>query len=87
MSPRRRELSDDQVEKNVAFLRAVGTALRKRRQARGMTQLQLAFECKVQPSYLSAIENGQKNPTMVTLWRVSLHLGTELSDIIEEAGY
>lgn len=87
MSPRRRELSEDQVDKNRVFLRAVGGALRNKRLARGMTQLQLAFECEVQPSYLSAIENGQKNPTLVTLWRVSLHLGTELSDVIEDAGY
>lgn len=87
MSPGARPSSADEQQRNRAFLRGIGEVVRRHRKDRGLTQLQVAVACDIQPSYLSAIELGQKTPTVTTLWRVSVHVGADLSDIIKEAGY
>jgi len=54
--------------------RMVGDNVRRLRIAAGISQAQLAARMGVDRAYVSGLEQGQRNPTVVTLW----HLGEAL---------
>jgi transcriptional regulator with XRE-family HTH domain len=49
----------------------VGRNVRAIRQAKGMTQEQLAESSGFSQQYISDLERGRRNPTVVTLWELS----------------
>lgn len=49
----------------------VGTNVRRRRLARGLTQEQLAFEAKIDLTYVGGIERGRRNPSLMVLARIA----------------
>jgi transcriptional regulator with XRE-family HTH domain len=53
----------------------VGRNVRAIRQAKGMTQEQLAESSGFSQQYISDLERGRRNPTVVTLWELSQALG------------
>jgi transcriptional regulator with XRE-family HTH domain len=59
----------------------LGERLRERRKERRLSQEQLAFEAEISPSYLSQVEAGQRNPSLETLYRLTLALDLELKDL------
>jgi transcriptional regulator with XRE-family HTH domain len=60
----------------------VGTNVRKRRQARGLTQEQLAFAAEIDLTYVGGIERGIRNPSVVVLARIAEALGVEPADLL-----
>lgn len=69
--------------------RLVGRNVRKIRLGRGLTQEQLAEKSGLGQQYISPLESGRRNPTVVTLWELSQALGCAPVDLIspdEEAG-
>ena len=65
---------------NVLF----GEALSRARKAAGITQEQLAFDAKVDRTYISELENGHKSLTMDVLFRVCPVLGIAASELIAQ---
>ena len=61
----------------------VGERIRKLRQTNGMTQQTLADECDMEKPNLSRIENGNPNPTIKSLWKISNALGVKLKDLVD----
>ena len=61
----------------------VGERIRKLRQTKGMTQQTLADECDMEKPNLSRIENGNTNPTIKSLWKISNALGVKLKDLVD----
>ena len=59
--------------------------MRGHREALGMTQGDVAELCAVTRTYISALENGHKNPTLETQVRIASALGLPLSTLIREA--
>ena len=55
----------------------VGTNVKRLRQAKGLTQEQLAFEAKIDLTYVGGIERGRRNPSLLVIARIALALGTE----------
>jgi transcriptional regulator with XRE-family HTH domain len=55
-----------------------GDVVRKAREARGLTQTQLAEISGVEQSNISAIEHGRRQPTAATLHRLLLACGFEV---------
>jgi transcriptional regulator with XRE-family HTH domain len=53
----------------------VGKNVRRLRLARGLTQEQLAFEAKIDLTYVGGIERGVRNPSLLILARVAAALG------------
>jgi transcriptional regulator with XRE-family HTH domain len=53
----------------------VGLNIRRLRVAAGLTQAELAERMGVDRGYVSGLELGQRNPTIVTLWHTAEHLG------------
>jgi transcriptional regulator with XRE-family HTH domain len=62
----------------------LGEALRRARNASGISQEELAFEAKVDRSYISQLENGHKSPTVDLLFRVCPILGMTASELIAQ---
>lgn len=52
----------------------VGTNVERLRRAKGMTQEQLAERSGFSQQYISGLENGRRNPTVVTLYEIAVAL-------------
>lgn len=60
----------------------VGENVRQLRLKRGLTQEQLAFESKIDLTYLGGIERGRRNPSLLVLVRIAEALGVGLPSLI-----
>jgi transcriptional regulator with XRE-family HTH domain len=58
--------------------RMVGRNVRRLRGAAGLSQAKLAERMGVDRAYVSGLESGQRNPTIVTLWHVGQALGVKM---------
>ena len=58
--------------------RMVGRNLRRLRIAAGLTQAALAERMGVDRAYVSGLELGQRNPTVLSLWHVAEALNVEI---------
>jgi transcriptional regulator with XRE-family HTH domain len=61
-----------------------GEALRQARKAAGISQEELAFEAKLDRTYVSQLENGHKSPTVEVLFRLAPVLGMAASELIAQ---
>jgi transcriptional regulator with XRE-family HTH domain len=64
---------------------AVGRVLRVKRESLGISQEALAERAGVDRSYVSILERGLKSPTLETLERICVALGTLPERVLEEA--
>jgi transcriptional regulator with XRE-family HTH domain len=64
----------------------LGSNVRHRRLARGLTLDQLAEASGVSPTMLSEIERSVKNPTVKLAYQVARALGCSLTDLLEDDG-
>ena len=62
----------------------VGINVRKFRNLRGMSQEDLAFECGRHRTYISGVERGIRNPTVVVLEEIAIALEVPASRLLEE---
>jgi transcriptional regulator with XRE-family HTH domain len=62
--------------------RLVGQNVRKIRQKRGLTQEKFAEISGFSQQYLSSLENGRRNPTVVTLYELATALGVSHMDLV-----
>ena len=51
--------------------RRVGRNIKKVRQDRGLSQEGLAFECGLHRTYISGVERGLRNPTVLVLEQIA----------------
>ncbi|RZL62862.1 MAG: XRE family transcriptional regulator [Variovorax sp.] len=64
---------------------ALGAAIRKERKVRGMSQEVLAHDSGVERAYMSAIERGMQNLSVMALVRMAKALGLTLADLMAAA--
>lgn len=57
--------------------RLVGENVKRLRLEQGLTQEQFAEKSGFSQQYLSDLERGRRNPTVVTLWELAQALGVE----------
>lgn len=60
---------------------ALGKKIRARRQKLGITQEELADRAGVHPTYLSAIERGERNPALENLYAIATALDVTLAEL------
>jgi transcriptional regulator with XRE-family HTH domain len=60
----------------------VGRNAARIRRERGLTQEQLAERSGLSQQYLSGLERGQRNPTIVTLYELATALGVSHLDLL-----
>jgi transcriptional regulator with XRE-family HTH domain len=63
--------------------RLVGRNVLRIRKSRDMTQEQLAEVSGFSQQYISGLEKGQRNPTVVTLYELSLALSVNYMDLLK----
>jgi len=61
----------------------VGTNVRKARVALSLTQEQLADLSGFSQQYISDLERGRRNPTIVSLWELSQVLNVTPADLLK----
>ena len=64
----------------------VGGNVRRARQKADLTQEQLAFEARIDLTYVGGIERGKRNPTVIVLGRIAAALGTEPAAFLQLGG-
>jgi transcriptional regulator with XRE-family HTH domain len=62
----------------------VGRNVRRLRIAAGLTQAALAERMGVDRAYVSGLELGQRNPTILTLWHITKALEVKLNAFFDE---
>jgi transcriptional regulator with XRE-family HTH domain len=62
--------------------RLVGRNVRQLRTAKGLTQEQFADVSGFSQQYISDLERGLRNPTVITLYELSVALGASPSDLV-----
>ena len=64
--------------------RRVGLNVKRFRAERGLSQEELAFECGLHRTYVSGVERGVRNPTVVVLEKIAKALKVATSVLLEE---
>jgi len=64
----------------------VGINLKKFRLEQGLSQEALAFECGLHRTYISGVERGVRNPTVLVLEQIAMALKVPSSRLLEEDG-
>lgn len=62
----------------------VGQRLKALRKERGMTQEKLSFESDVDKTYISEVENGKRNISVVNLEKLVLTIGYSLKEFFDD---
>lgn len=62
--------------------RTVGANVRKGREALGLSQEELGFRARLDRTYVSGVERGIRNPTVMVLGRIAKALEVEPSSLL-----
>lgn len=65
---------------------ALGMAIRAMRQARGISQEELAHRSQVDRSYMSSIERGTQNPGVMAVVQIAAGIGVSVTALVAQAG-
>jgi transcriptional regulator with XRE-family HTH domain len=68
-----------------AVTRIVMQILKERRESKGLSYRKLAKKSGISNRYLSMIENGEYNPTLLQLLRIAAALGLKLGPVVSRA--
>lgn len=64
--------------------RRVGQNIRELRKALGLSQEEASHRCDLHQTYLSGVESGRRNPTVLVLDRIAKALGVDLADLVRK---
>ena len=64
--------------------RRVGLNLKRIRQERGLSQEELAFESGLHRTYISGVERGVRNPTVIVLEKIARALKVPAAELLAE---
>jgi transcriptional regulator with XRE-family HTH domain len=64
--------------------RRVAQNLKRLRKERELSQEELAFDANLHRTYISGVERGVRNPTVIVLERIAAALGVPASRLLEE---
>lgn len=65
--------------------KVVGTNIKRLREQRNVAQDALAHDAGIHVTYLSGVENGRRNITLLVLQRIAESLGVPASVLVSEA--
>ena len=60
--------------------------MKKHREDRGWSQEELAFECRLHRTYISGVERGVRNPTVLVLQKIAKALKVPAAALLDESG-
>lgn len=65
-------------------LNVLGLNVRKKREEKDLTQEALAERANLDPTYISGIERGVRNPSVLSIVRIAKALGVTTSALLEK---
>ena len=65
--------------------RLVGRNVRRFRERKGLTQEQFADLSGFSQQYISSLERGRRNPTIITIYELAVALGVSHIDLVSPA--
>lgn len=69
----------------MTIVKRLGERIFSLRKAQKLSQAELAVMASLDRSFISEIENGQKNISVVTLEKIAKALGTSMGDLLDGA--
>ncbi len=60
-----------------------GRNFKRLREVKGLTQEQVEVRSGLSQTYLSALERGKRNPTLITVYEISQALGVHYLDLLQ----
>lgn len=60
----------------------VGANIQELRRANGLSQEELAHRAELHQTYLSGVERGRRNPSLLVLNRIAAALGADVEDLV-----
>ena len=63
-----------------------GDRVRTERLTLGLSQEKLAFDCGLDRTYISGIERGKRNLSLVNIHRLATALGLPAADLLKDGG-
>lgn len=69
----------------IAFLRDLGSRIRDRRTARGLTQMQLGEQCELHRTFIGSVERGERNVSILNLRTIARVLRVPLAELFADA--
>lgn len=64
----------------------IGLNLQRLRRARDLSQEELAHRANIHQTYLSGVEQGKRNPSVMVLHRIAEALGVDIEDLVRRRG-
>lgn len=68
---------------NDAYIMELGDAIKKVREAKGLSQKEVALSCKMDQAHYSRIENGKTDPSFSVVVRIAKALTIELHELFK----
>jgi len=65
------------------YLKKVGERIASIRKEKDLTQEEVCTELEMDKPYLSSIENGRQNPTLLTLLKLAEAMGVEVKEFLD----
>ena len=65
------------------ILTQLGMRIKYLRKKKGMSQLDLSLEADVNKNYISDLERGTRNPSIITLEKIAFALGVDLATLLQ----
>jgi transcriptional regulator with XRE-family HTH domain len=66
-------------------LRVVGQAIRHAREVRGVSQERLAFDAGLDRTFVSAVERGVRNPSLLSVFALATALDVDIRELFSVA--
>jgi transcriptional regulator with XRE-family HTH domain len=68
------------------ILKKFGEEVRRQRKRRGLSQGGLAFEADLHRTYISSVERGERNVTLLNIHRIARALKVRPGELVEGSG-
>jgi transcriptional regulator with XRE-family HTH domain len=70
-------------DQECTILARVGAAIREKRKSKGLSQEALAFEARLDRTYVGSVERGERNISVLNLVRIAEALDTTVASLVE----
>ena len=76
------QLLGKMARKSSLLLKRFGVSVRKIRKERGLSQEKLSFEAKLDRTYISGIERGERNPSLKNIGKIAKALKIKPKELL-----
>lgn len=71
------------IQRNESTLNALANNVRRLRKVVGLSQEELAFQCEIDRTYISKVERGVANPSLLILARIAEVLEVSIEELVK----